>query len=87
MSGEGVVFFLFFFFSAPHFLFCYFIFLFIFYLCLSVKFGEAFFYAIPELNRPLGFVFFSHIVDNVTFEFGGGVGVFCNFNFFFAWCL
>jgi hypothetical protein len=32
MSGEGAVFF-FFLFSAPHFLFCYFIFLFIYFIC------------------------------------------------------
>jgi hypothetical protein len=48
MSGEGAVFFLFYF---PHCILIYFI------LCLPVKFGEAFFYAIPELNCPLGFVF------------------------------
>jgi hypothetical protein len=30
--------------------------MFLVYLCLPVKFGEALFYAIPELTRPLGFV-------------------------------
>jgi hypothetical protein len=47
--------------------------------CLPVKFGEAFFYAIPKLTRPLGFVFLVTLWTMSHFEFGGGVDVFCKY--------
>jgi hypothetical protein len=54
MSGEGAVFFLFYF---PYSIFDFVIFLFVYFICVYRSNLGKHFYAIPKLNRPLGFVF------------------------------